>query len=185
VLVQNAGFLDFNISDFSGGTVGADWLVAFGDYLQAGVGIGYYRRTVPSVYRAYINDDGSEIAQDLRLRVAPLTLTARFLPLGRHAGFEPYVGAGLAVYNWRYSETGEFVDFTDSSIFRASYSDSGNEVGPVFLLGARVPTGDAFAVGGEFRYQTAKATLDPAMEFAGTKIDLGGYVTQVTFQLRF
>jgi outer membrane protein W len=185
VLVQNAGFLTLNVGDFSGATVDGDWLIGLGDYIEGGVGIGYYRHTVTTVYRAFVNEDGTEIPQDLRLRIAPLTFTARFLPFGRHAAVVPYAGAGVAVYSWRYSETGEFVDFTDNSIFHGSYADSGTEVGPVFLVGARVPVGDVFAVGGEMRYQKGIATLDPAQGFAGTKLDLGGYATRFTFQIRF
>jgi len=185
VLVQNAGFLALRIGDFSGATVDGDWLIGLGDYIDGGVGIGYYRRTVTTVYRAFVNEDGTEIVQDLRLRIAPLTFTARFLPFSRHAPVVPYAGAGVAIYNWRYSETGDFVDFTDNSIFRGSYSDSGTEIGPVFLVGAWIPIGDVFAMGGEMRYQKGLATLDESQGFAGSKLDLGGYATRFTFQIRF
>lgn len=185
VLVENLSFLAFDISEINGATAGADWLVGIGDYVDLGVGIGYYKRTVPSVYLSFVNSDGSEIAQDMKLRVTPLSVTARFMPLGRRAGVVPYVGAGLAAYRWRYSETGEFVDFTDNTIFRASYVDEGTKTGPVYLGGIVVPIGDVFAVGGEFRYQKATADLDPAVGFFGDQIDLGGYVSQFTFQIRF
>ena len=39
--------------------------------------------------------------------------------------------AGLGIFNWRYSEAGDFVDTGDGSIFRASYSKSGTNFGPV------------------------------------------------------
>ena len=68
---------------------------------------------MPSVYRDFVNTNGAEIAQDLKLRIVPFTATVRFLPIGR-GGVEPYVGGGLGVFNWRYSETGEFVDFSDN-----------------------------------------------------------------------
>ena len=81
---------------------------------KAGVGVNYYQRTVPSVYRDVVSDDGFEIAQELKLRVIPISATIRFLPIGR-GGVEPYVGAGIGIFPWRYSEVGEFVDFSDDS----------------------------------------------------------------------
>ena len=186
VLVQNLNAYAFNLKDFNGPWIGGDYLVGIGDFIDAGVGVGYHRRAVPSVYLGFVNADGSEIAQDFKLSVAPLTFTVRFLPLGRHAPIQPYVGAGVAAYKWRYSESGEFVDFNDNNnIFRNSYVDKGTTVGPVYLGGVRIPVGDVFAFGGEFQYQKAKAALNPDLGYAGTKVDLGGYVSQFTFQVRF
>ncbi len=186
VLVQNLNVYAFYLRDFNGPWIGGDWLVGIGDFIDAGVGIGYHRRTVPSVYLNYVNADGSEVAQDFKLSVTPLTFTVRFLPLGRHASIQPYVGAGVAAYKWRYSESGQFIDFSDNNnIFRNSYVDSGTKTGAVYLGGVRIPVGDVFAVGGEFQYQKAEAPLNPALGYTGTKIDLGGYVSQFTFQVRF
>ena len=181
-LVANHNFLTFDFKDFNGASVGAEWLIPIGDYFEAGAGLGFYRRTVPSVYADFVNDDGSEIEQDLRLRIVPLTATIRVLPLSRKSGVQPYFGVGLGLFNWRYSESGEFVDFRDNSIFRASYVADGNDVGPVALGGLRF-AGDSFSAGGEIRYQRAEGDLDN--RFAGNKIDLGGWTYQFTFGFRF
>jgi hypothetical protein len=95
---------------------------------------------------------------------------------------QPYFGVGLGVFNWRYSESGEFVDFRDESIFRESYVADGNSVGPVAFGGLRF-AGDAFSGGGEIRYQQAEGDLDE--RFAGSRIDLGGWTYQFTFGFRF
>ena len=58
----------FDIDDFNGVTFGGEWLFGLGDFLEAGVGVGYYQNTVHSVYRDFVNDDGTEIDQDLKLR---------------------------------------------------------------------------------------------------------------------
>lgn len=185
VLVNNLESLAFDIKDFNTVSVGGEWLVGLGDYLEAGVGVGFTRRTVPSVYRDQVNVNGSEIAQDLKLRTVPFTATVRFLPIGRR-GIEPYVGAGIAVINWRYTETGEFVDFDDSSIFRDSFEAKGNAVGPVILGGIRFPVADVWDIGGEIRYQKAKGdTGGFDAGFLGTKIDLGGLTASVTMHVRF
>lgn len=184
VLAQNVDFLEFNVKDFSGATVGGEWLVGMGDVFEAGLGVGFYTRTVPSVYRDFVNNNGTEIDQDLKLRIVPFTATVRFLPLGRRSAVQPYIGGGVGVYGWRYSETGQFVDFTDRSIFRDSFVGSGSAVGPVVLGGIRVPVGP-MAIGGEIRYQSAKSSLPADQEFAGSKIDLGGmnYLFTVKFGL--
>jgi outer membrane protein W len=184
-LVTDLDSLSFNIKDFNGATFGGEWLVGVGQFLEAGVGAGFYQRTVPSVYTGFTNTDGSEIAQDLKLRVIPMTATIRFLPIGRGA-IQPYVGAGVGAFNWRYSESGQFVDFTDFSIFRNTYVASGTAIGPVILAGVRAPLGDAFMIGGEVRYQKADGDTKPATsQLLGNRIDLGGWTTNLTMHFRF
>src|SRR5438552_3954313 len=73
VLVNNLNFLAFNLKDFAGATVGAEWVTELGDRFDAGLGLGFYRRTVRSVYRDFVNSDQSELDQNLRLRIAPFT----------------------------------------------------------------------------------------------------------------
>jgi outer membrane protein W len=184
VLRSNLDFLAFNIKDFNGVTAGAEYLVGVGEWLDAGLGVGIYKRTVPAVYNAFVNANGSEIEQDLKLRVVPFTATIRFLPLGRTSGVQPYIGAGVGVLNYRYSETGEFVDFSDGAIFRDSFVGSGTATGPVILGGVRFPVG-SWGVGGEVRYQNAHGDLPAEQGFSGSRIDLGGWTYAATFNVRF
>ena len=184
VLLENLNRFAFDIQDFSGGTVGAEWLLGIGDYFDAGVGVGFYRRSVPSVYLDYIDIDGSEIPQDFRLRVVPLTATLNILPFGRETPLQPYFGVGVGLFNWRYSEVGEFVSPT-FDIFRDRYIATGSDVGGLMLGGLRVPFGDRFAAGGEVRYQSASGTVGIDQGFLNERIDLGGITTQFTFQIGF
>ena len=181
VLVDNLDFLVFDLDDFNGGTFGGEWLVTFADYFEAGAGIAFYSKTAPSVYADFVDSDGSEIDQELKLRMIPIDFTVRFLPLGRSSGIQPYFGGGLSIVNWRYSETGEFVG-DDFGIFRESFVDDGNAVGPVVLGGVRFNT-DRFSVGGEIRYH--KADADLSSDFFAPKIDLGGWRYQGTVGIRF
>lgn len=184
VLWNNLDFLSFNIKDFNAATVGAEYLVGLSDNFEGGLGIGVYSRTVPSVYANYVNANGSEIEQDLKLRMVPFTATVRWLPLGHSAGVEPYFGAGVAIVNFRYSENGQFVDFTDGSIFRDNFVGKGTATGPTVLGGIRFPVG-ALSVGGEVRWQHAIGDLPTDQGFAGDKIDLGGFNYLATFKIRF
>jgi outer membrane protein W len=183
VLVNNLDFLAFRISDFGGPVFGGEYLIALGNNFDAGGGVGFYQRSVPTVYADFTNSNGSEIEQTLKLRVIPFTATVRWLPLGHHNGVEPYIGAGVGVFNYRYSESGQFLA-TDSSIFRGTFVGSGTATGPVILGGIRVPVG-SWGVGGELRYQSAEGTLPADQDFAGSKIDLGGITYTFTINIRF
>src|SRR5262245_22623151 len=184
VLVANREILLFDMSDFNTVSFGGEWLAPIGDYFEVGAGAQFTSRTVTSIYADYQEDNGAEIEQDLKLRIIPFTATARILPLGRHAAVQPYVGAGIGFFNWRYSENGDFIDFTlnPPEIYRAQYVDSGTAIGPVAVFGVRVPFGQG-VLGGEARYQKAESELGP--DFLGPKIDLGGWHYLATFGLRF
>ena len=141
-----------------------------------------------SVYQDFVDDDGTEIDQDLRLRIVPVSFTIRVLPLGQSSGVQPYFGAGLAVFAWRYSESGEFVDFgtTPATIFRDQFVASGNATGPVALGGIRFAA-KTVSAGFEVRYQGGDAEL--GSEFAviadEPRIDLGGWNYLFTVGWRF
>jgi outer membrane protein W len=184
VLIANNDFLTFDIDDFNGATVGGEWLIALGRYAEAGAGLSFSRRTVPSVYTNYVNINGNEVDQDLRLRLLPIDLTVRVLPLGQRSTFQPYFGAGLSVINWRYSEFGNFINFAlpERPVFPAEYVASGTNTGPVVVGGARWADG-GISVGGEVRYRRGVGDLDE--DFAANKIDLGGWTYQATIGYRF
>ena len=185
VLLRDQADLVFNIGDFKGVSVSGEWLFALGNFVEAGVGAGFYQRTVPSVYREFTHDSGNEIEQDLKLRVVPVTATVRFLPIGR-GSVEPYVGVGIGAFNWRYSETGEFVDTSDSSIFPARYIAKGTAVGPIILAGIRAPIADVWDIGGEVQFQRATGDTKRAETgLLGDKIDLGGVSALLTMHIRF
>jgi hypothetical protein len=96
---------------------------------------------------------------------------------------QPYIGAGVGVFSWRYSETGEFID-SRNNIFVDNFVGSGSVAGPVILGGVRFPMGP-FAAGGEVRWQDAKADLPADEGFAGPKINLGGFNYLFTMNFRF
>jgi hypothetical protein len=183
VLVNNLSFLAFDINDFNSLSIGGEYLVGLGDKFEGGLGVGFQTRTVPTVYLDFVNQNGREIEQDLKLRVVPFSATVRFLPLGHHDAVTPYIGAGAGVFAWRYSETGEFLA-TDSSIFPATFVGSGTATGPVILGGLRAPISN-WDLGFEIRYQAAKGDLPADQGFSGRQIDLGGFTYAFTANVRF
>lgn len=185
VLRQNLSFLDFNLDEFDGLSAGGDFSISLGSFIEVGAGLNYYQRTVPTVYSRFVDDDGTEIDSDLKLRNIPLALTAKVFPLTRDAGFQPYIGGGVQFNRWQYTEVGEFLDFSNGEIFRDSFVDDGMEIGPVFLAGVRFPVGSNLLMGGEWRYSTAKADVDPDLGFFGDTIDLGGNTVLFTLAFKF
>jgi hypothetical protein len=139
------------------------------------------------VYADYVNRDLSEIEQDLRLQIAPLSAVVRFLPVGRAGQVQPYLGAGVSALRWRYSEIGEFVDFEDNyAVFRDRYIATGTTVAPVILGGLRLPLGgDVYAFNTELRYQFGTGDLGKNSGFLTEKIDLSGLHFTVGLQIRF
>lgn len=141
VLLENLNLFAFDVGDFSNGTIGGEWHVGIGEYLEAGVGVGYYRRTVPSVYNDFVNDDGSEIFQDFRLRITPLTFSLRVFPFGNEAPVQPYFGGGLGVLNWRYSEVGSLsISPTSRSLGTSSWRTERTSEG-LFWVESASPSG--------------------------------------------
>jgi opacity protein-like surface antigen len=135
-----------------------------------------------------VDIDLTEIEQDLRLRVVPVSAVVRFLPFGHAGQTQPYIGGGVAALNWKYSETGEFVDFNNNNtIFEDRYVASGTTVAPVVLGGLRMPiNGDVYALNAELRYQFGKGdTGGGSNGFLADKINLGGLNFTLGFQVRF
>ncbi len=90
-----------------------------------------------------------------------MSATVRVLPFGRNRAVQPYVGGGIGFINWRYSETGDFINFTlpGRPIFRDSYVATERRSGRSPSSASRVPAGRV-TVGGEIRYQKAEGDLD-------------------------
>ena len=185
VIIENLTLFAFDLDQFNNASVGAEWLVGFGEYVEVGFGVGFYQQTVLSVYDDFVNVDGTEIEQDFKLHVAPVTGTARFFPFGQRSAIQPYAGAGVGFFNWRYSEVGEFVDFTTFDVFRDRFVAEGNDVGAVYLGGVRVLAGSRFAVGVEVRYQDVQGVVGIDQGFLEERIDLGGLTTSFTFNVGF
>jgi hypothetical protein len=190
VLVENRTYLLFDIGDFRGINFGAEYLFGVTDHIEAGLDVSFYQRNVPSIYADIVHDDLREIEQDLKLRIIPVTASVRFIPTGRNAPAQPYIGIGASMLNWRYSETGEFVDFADEPpiIFRDRFAASGNKLAPVVIGGIRFLAGDVWTAGGEVRWQKANAEtggVDAGFVQGADRIDLGGWTANFNIHFRF
>jgi len=184
VLVEDLNSLVFDLGEFTSFHVIGEWTLGFGHHVETGFGIGYQATTVHSYWRGYDNN-GFLIPQDLRLRQTPLTAIVRFMPVGKHGQFQPFIGGGAAAIFWRYSETGEFLD-ENANIFRANFVASGTAPAGLIVYGLRMPIrGDVFAFTFEGRYQWAVGKPLPQPDFTSDRIDLGGGSINFMFLIRY
>jgi hypothetical protein len=184
--------LDFEISDFRAYPIFGEWNIAFGNRIEVSVGAGYQNRSVDSRYRDLINTAAPpgtdpEIRQELRLRMIPISGTVKFLPLGQAGGFQPYVGAGISAVNFKYTETGDFVDPSTLEIFNDKFTADGFAFGTLIFGGLRMPLGgDVYALQVEGRYLFGSGNTGGfEAEFLGDKIDLSGGSLNFGFLIRF
>ena len=174
----------FEIKDFNSAVVGGEYLFGIGRHFEAGVGVAFSQRTVPTVYADLTRPGDVEIEQELKLRQVPVTFTGRVLLLPRGSAVEPYVGGGLIAIRYRYSEVGDFIA-PDLTIFPERYVADGVATGPVVLGGLRAPISN-WTVGGEVRWQKAEGkNLFDQGDFLGDRLDLGGWTANFTFGVRF
>ena len=179
--VIKARFQAFDLGDLNNVVVGGDWMLAFGEYLEAGAGLEFYQKTVSGTLPLSPPPSDVELALDMTVRTISVPITARFFPLTRNARVQPYVGGGATIHFWRYTEDSTLNLGTLSS--QSSVIDQGITLGPVVFGGARVPVGPAVSLGAEVRYRIREARLTGPV-FTGTTLDLGGLSTVATVQFR-
>ena len=156
----------------------SEWLFPIGNFVEGGAGVSFTHATVPTVYTCCVDNAGREIEQELRLRRTPIDLTFRFLPIGSSSPVQVYFGGGLSIIPWHYREAGDFIDFNNNgTVFRDEFVATGTATGGVVLGGVRFQ-GRSAAAGFAVRYHKDD-------DFAGSKIDLGGWSYQGTIGVRF
>ena len=176
VLVANRDIFLFDFNDFNSPSIGAEWLVPLGDYLEVGAGIGFTTRTVPT--RSTTTSSGRTARRSSRSSSCASCRSRRPCACCRSAATARSSRTSAAA---SASTTGATARPAISSTSRCrgarssatATSASGTAVGPVAVFGARVPMGKRH-VGGEVRYQKAEGDLDER-DFLGPKIDLGGF----------
>lgn len=192
-LPASTGSLDFSVKGFRSSPLSAEWHLQFGEHVEVALGGGYANQTVKSAYRDLVDGHGTmttaddtDILQDLRLQTVPLTGVVRLLS-GRPGRFQLYAGGGIVASIFKYTESGEFVDTTDFTVFPAKYEASGTAFGPMILAGTRSPLGgDVYALNFELRYQwLAGKTGGYDAGFLGEKLDLGGWSFGASFMIRY
>lgn len=152
----------------------------------------YASKTVDTFYRNYERpDNGGNIYQSLRLRMAPLGISVRLVPTSKRARIAPFVGGGVDAIFYRYEEYGDFIDFFDPdlTIYADHFIDDGVAFGAHAFGGLRVYLNRDFAIVGEGRYQWSGKDMGddflPNEPGFVNRIDLTGWTWTVGVHVRF
>lgn len=176
--------LTLSRSDFRAATVGGDFGILFASHFAAVASLEYARSTTRSESRDFIESNGDPIVQTTRLSQVPVTVTLRYYPrkMGETVGsfawvptrLNPYLGAGVGILHYEFSQSGRFVDRNTLDIFDANLKSSGMTDTEHVAAGMDISLTPRVFVNGEARYSWAGADLSG--DFTGFQpIDLGGF----------
>ena len=137
-------------------------------------------------FRDFIDGQGDDIFHTANLEIIDLGAGIVFYPIRRNAVVAPYFAGGLAVYGYKLTETGDFIDFEtdDLAVFSGSFSDSGDTIGFFWIIGLEIPLGPRLAVFGEYNWTYARTDLTTDFVSFG-EIDLGGEELALGLSFRF
>lgn len=121
-------------NDFRAPMLGAELALLLSPNFDLALGVAWAESKTRSEYRDFEGSDGLPIEQTTRLRITPVTVTARWLPVDRGrtlsglawlpARVTPYVGAGVGMTWYRLHQAGEFVDRQTFDIFLDEYEST-------------------------------------------------------------
>jgi hypothetical protein len=175
--------LTLDRGDFDSRGLAADVGIAVTRRLEVVAGVDFSQTTAASEYRDFVDNNRLPITQSTRLRAVNLTGSARFALTNR--GHEisrlawiprtvtPYVGAGGGMLWYGLEQVGDFVDFTDLSVFADVFRASGWTPSAHVLGGMDVKVYRRLFATFDARYIWAAGEL--GREWIGFEpIDLGG-----------
>ncbi len=135
------------------------------------------RKVIYTEYRDYVWSDGTPIQQTVYFKDAPTYLGIRFYPIPVYRrGVLPFVGAGIAFVSWEWSQTGDFIDFSDPylPIYYGEFYRRDSSLGLFINAGvvAKMSRNMGFRIMGFYTW--AHGNLEPT--FLGFEpIDLSGF----------
>lgn len=170
-------------SDFNALVFGLDVALALHPRLDVLGGFELTRAKVDSEFREFVEDNGAPITQTTELRSVPVTASLKLYvtPRGREISrfaFVPakaraYVGAGAGLIWYKLEQIGDFIDFSDLSIFSGEFVSSGWDTETHVFAGLDVQPGPRWYLSFEGRYVWADAGVSE--DFVGFEpIDLNG-----------
>lgn len=191
----NVELLTFAIDDFNNFAGSLEFGFPIEEHFDMSLEIGLYKATTFTEYRDFIDSEGYAIEQRLGLRIVPIVFSGKFLPIGKtsrkgvrgrteYRSIIPYIGGGVGLYLWRYEELGDYIDFSDFSIYPTQFLSKGADLGLHLKGGVEVPIGSSVAFMAEISHHIIKAELSE--DFVGfEKFDLGGNYLSFGIVLRY
>lgn len=186
--------LTLNRGDFSAPTIAFDVAWPLDSRTLVVASLGFAETSHRSEFRDYVDNNNLPIEQTTEFARRPLTIGLKYYLvspgrlIGRYAWIParvaPYLGAGLGTMYYSFHQTGDFIDFSDMSVFSSQYHSDG--WAPTMHAGAGVDysLSSRVALTGDARYTHARATL--SQDFSGfERLDLSGLGFTLGVTLRF
>jgi hypothetical protein len=178
---------DFTIErrDFDSPYFGGELAVRVSERLDVALSVGFQQTTIESESRPYVVDGPGEIPilQTTEFRQIPLAVSTKLYPLarGRSLGrfawiprtVAPFVGGGIGLMNYRYEQSGEFVDEETLDIYVDRFVTDKQGFLARAAAGVNVSLGKQFLFTAESRYTWASADVGGSFTRYDT-IDLDG-----------
>lgn len=142
---------------------------------------------------------GSPLKHEFRIGITPIQVSLKFYPMGRRAGFSPFLGGGGGLYLWSVGIKGQWVVFNDEHYY---YDEDLNADIPVYPIdikaaseskltigyhlygGFMFPVTDRLNFEGEFKLNFAKGKFSDFFVDYGP-FDLSGYLISVGLIYQF
>ena len=159
--------------DFADDLLAVDYLHPLGPRMGFLISASSWEADVAQEYRGFTDPNGGSIFHTTSMELTSLEAGLVWHLIDRGGTVSPYLGFGAGYYDWTLTESGEFINFNDLSIFADRFTDSGDTFGWFWVAGIEVPLADAFSVFGEARWSQMDDNLSGDFEGLGT-LDLSG-----------
>jgi len=159
--------------DFADDLLGVEYVHPLGPRMGLLVSLSAWESDLALEYRDFVDPAGSGIFHTTSIELTSFETGLIWNLTDRQATISPYVGFGGGFYDWTLTEGGEFIDFTDLSIFDARFNETGDTFGWFGVAGIEVPVADSFRAFAEARW--TEMDDDLSGDFAGLgSFDLSG-----------
>jgi hypothetical protein len=186
--------LTLNRRDFSGPSVEVDATRRLGARTNVVFSALYSRARKRSEFRDFVDQDDKPIEQTTQFERLPLTVGVRsyLVSPGRGIGnfawvparIVPFLGFSAGMVWYRFRQSGDFIDFTDNSVFTSTLESTGWSPVSRALAGVEYTVSSHVSLSVQGNYLRAKGTL--GTDFAGfDRLDLSGFSTSIGLATRF
>jgi len=181
-------------NDFAALGYAFDMGIRLTDRFDLSFSAGEARRSTPSEFRDFIDNNDRPIEQTTTLSRVPLTVGVKYAlaspgeRIGKLAWipsrFTPWVGLGGGAMRYRFNQSGDFVDFQTLNVFPRTFRSSGWAPMGYANIGADISLNERFTLTGDVRYSAARAPLTGAFE-GFDRIDLSGTAATMGISVRY
>lgn len=164
--------LDFtgDVEDLEDVAVGLDYRRRLGSRVAILLSGTSFEGRSTQEYLDFVDDRGASIRHRTILEMNSLELGLIFPLAGRQSPLVPYIGVGGGLYDYRLTESGDFIDFfpTVPEVFEETFQARGTTVGTFAVAGLDAHLGQDWSLYVEARWQDAEDQLEDDFDGFGS-----------------